>query len=83
MNIDKITNIIGWVLIIIGVVFIIWKLLGGSPTEFNILIALVSGMLFKMMSIGGDVSSLKEKVKNIENKFNSLAFDFKDHIKHK
>ena len=43
----------------------------------------VSGMLFKIMNIGNDVSSLKEKVNNIENKFNSLAKDFKDHIKHK
>ncbi len=83
MNINKLVNIVSWILIILGVIFVIWKVLGGSPTESTILITLVSGMLFKIMNIGNDVSSLKEKVNNIENKFNSLASDFKNHIKHK
>ena len=83
MKINNIINIIGWALIILAVVFIIWKFIGGSPTEFSILITLVSGILFKVMSISGDLSILKERVRNIDNKFNALASDFKVHIKHK
>ena len=83
MNVNKLINLISWILIVLGVIFIVWKVLGGSPTESTIIITLVSGMLFKIMNIGNDISSLKEKVNNIENKFNSLATDFKNHIKHK
>lgn len=81
MKISDVFNIIAWVLIILAVVFIIWKLIGGSPTEFSILIALVTGILFKMMGMSSDLSALKEKVKNIDNKFNALASDFKAHLK--
>ena len=83
MNMEKIINLLSWALIILGVIFILWKIFGGSPTESTILITLVSGMLFKIMNVGNDISSLKEKINNLENKFNSLAKDFKDHIKHK
>ena len=83
MNTNKIINIVAWGLLILGVIFIVWKLIGGSPTEFNILITLISGILFKIMGIGNDVSGLKERVRNIENQFKSLASDFKEHIRHK
>ena len=81
MKADNIANIIAWALIILGIIFIFWKLFGGSPTEFSILITLISGILFKIMALGNDLSALKEKVKNIDNKFNALASDFKTHIK--
>ena len=83
MKTNEIINIIAWALIILAVVFTIWKLIGGSPTEFSILITLVSGILFKVMGISSDLSTLKERVRNVDNKFNALASDFKAHIKHK
>ena len=70
-------------MILLGVVFIFWRLFGGGPSEFNILIALVSGILFKIMGISNDLSGLKEKVKGLENRFNAMALDFKSHVKHK
>jgi len=81
MNANNMANIIAWALIILGIIFILWKLFGGSPTEFSILITLISGILFKIMALGSDLSALKEKVRNINNKFNALASDFKAHIK--
>ncbi len=81
MNINKLTNIIAWVLIILGIIFIMWKLFGGSPTEFSILITLISGIFFKMINFGSDISTVKERVKNIDNKVDSLASDFKEHLK--
>ena len=80
MNVNRIANIIAWALIILGIILILWKIFGGSPTEFSILITLISGILFKIMTLGSDLSALKEKVKNINNKFNALASDFKAHI---
>lgn len=58
-----------------------WKLFGGSPTEFSILITLISGIFFKMINFGSDISTVKERVKNIDNKVDSLASDFKEHLK--
>lgn len=81
MKADNIANIIAWALIILGITFILWKFFGGSPTEFSILITLISGILFKIMALGSDLSALKEKVKSIDSKFNALASDFKAHIK--
>lgn len=83
MKVNNLANLIAWILIILGVIFIFWKLIGGSPTEFSILITLISGILFKIMAFSNDLSTLKERVKNIDGKFNALASDFKDHIKNK
>lgn len=68
MKASDFINIIAWLSIILAIVFIIWKIIGGSPTELSILIALVTGVLFKMMGISSDLSALKEKVRNIDNK---------------
>ena len=83
MKVNNLANLIAWVLIILGVIFILWKLIGGSPTEFSILITLISGILFKIIAFSSDLSTLKERVKNIDGKFNALASDFKQHIKNK
>ncbi|MDD5086436.1 MAG: hypothetical protein PHV16_01660 [Candidatus Nanoarchaeia archaeon] len=81
MKANNLANLIAWILIVLGVIFIIWKLIGGSPTEFSILITLTSGILFKIIALSSDLSTIKEKVKNIDFKFNALAHDFKEHIK--
>jgi len=81
MNLSGAVDIVAWMLIILGIIFIFWKLIGGSPTEFNILLILLSGMLFKMMSLGNDIAGLKERAKNSERKFAALASDFKEHVK--
>lgn len=83
MKASDIINIAAWLFIILAVFFIIWKIIGGSPTELSILIALVTGILFKVMGVSSDLSALKEKVRNIDNKFSALASDFKVHVKHK
>jgi hypothetical protein len=83
MKTSDIFNVIAWTLIILAVIFIVWKLIGGSPTEFSILTALVTGVLFKVMSVSNDTSALKEKVKNLDSKFGALASDFKTHIRHR
>ena len=83
MNLAKLINAVSWILIVLGVIFILWKVFGGSPTESTILITLVSGILFKIMNISNDLSVLKEKVNNLESKLSSLASDFKEHIKHR
>ncbi|MBI2507902.1 hypothetical protein HYV89_03015 [Candidatus Woesearchaeota archaeon] len=80
---QNITNIISWVLLALGIIFLLWKIIGGSPTEFSIIMTFLAGIIFNLMSVNSKVSRTEEKAGNLENKFNSLAKDFKEHIKHR
>ena len=80
---EKITligNILFWVLFILGIIVVLWVFLGKSPTIEQALLILILGMTIKN-SI--EVKGLKSDFKNLKNKFNSLASDFKEHVKHK
>jgi len=80
---QNITNIISWILLALGIIFLLWKIIGGSPTEFSIIMTFLTGIIFNLMSVNSKVSRIEEKTNNLENKFNSLAKDFKEHIKHR
>jgi len=76
MNKTQLFNIAAWVFIIIGVILLIWRTFGNSPAEFNILTALVIGILFKVMAISNDLTELRTS-------FKYLSFDFKEHVNNK
>ncbi|MBI2523576.1 hypothetical protein HYW19_04235 [Candidatus Woesearchaeota archaeon] len=76
MNKTQLFNIAAWTFIVIGVILLIWKIFGNSPAEFNILTALVTGLLFKVMAISNDLTELKVSFKH-------LALDFKEHTGNK
>ena len=73
-------NILFWILFILSIIVVFWAFLGKSPTIEQALLILILGMTIKN-SI--EVRGLKSNFNNLENKFNSLAKDFKEHIKHK
>lgn len=69
----KIQDIILWVLFILTVIMILWYIFGSSPTtEQAILILILT------LSITTIV-----KISVLETRFNFLARDFREHIKHK
>lgn len=69
----KIQDIILWVLFIITVIMILWYIFGSSPTtEQAILILILT------LSITTIV-----KISVLETRFNFLARDFREHVKHK
>ena len=76
MNKNKILNIIAWIFIILGVILLIWRIFGSSPSADAVVIILLVGLLFKVRIIGEDLSKLKVG-------FKFLARDFKQHIKRK
>lgn len=82
MKLDM-AKIISWVFLILGTIFFIWRLLGGSPTEFTTIMAFLMAITFNLVSVNSKVAKLEERSRNMESKFNALASDFKDHIKHK
>ncbi|MEM4264112.1 MAG: hypothetical protein QW666_04450 [Candidatus Woesearchaeota archaeon] len=85
---NKIMNTIIWIFTLItwasGLLAIYWiilKLTGHSPTEFQMLTALIvanigltTGVIYKLGKVASDVSFLKVQ-------FSALARDFKEHIK--
>ena len=80
---EKITligNILFWTLFILGIIVVLWVFFGNSPTIEQALLILILGMTVKN-SI--EIKGLRSNLGNLEGKFNSLAKDFKEHIKHK
>ena len=71
-----IKDILFWLFLIIGIILLIWSVFGNSPTEFIALVTLMFTLLLKTWSISD------RQIKS-EMKFNALARDFKEHIKHK
>jgi len=72
---EIIKEILFWIFLIIGVILLIWVVFGNSPTEFIALVTLIFAVLLKVWSVS-------DRQIKLEMKFNSLAKDFKEHIKH-
>lgn len=73
-------NILFWILFVLSIVVVLLIILGKSPTIEQGLLILILTMTIKNSV---EIKGLKSDFKNLENKFNSLASDFKEHIKHK
>jgi len=73
-------NILFWILFTLGIIVVLWIFLGRSPTIEQALLILILSMTVKN-SI--EIKGLKSNFNNLENKFNTLARDFKEYIKHK
>lgn len=80
-------KVLFWILFILGIVVFLWALLGNSPTLEQALLIFILGMVlknsFSISSINTKTELTKQKLENLESKFNSMASDFKQHIKHK
>ena len=76
----KFSDIIVIILFVLTIIIISWYIFGKSPTfEQSLLILILTITFTNSLSI----KEIKTKLTNLENKFNSLASDFKEHIKHK
>ncbi len=71
-----IKNVLFWIFLVFSLILIIWNVFGNSPTEFVALVAIIFTVLLKTWSIG-------DRVTKLEMRFNYLAKDFKEHVKHK
>ena len=72
-------DVLFWVLFILALFVVGWLIFGNSPTIEQALLFLILTLVIKNSA---DLRELKEKAKNNEAKFNALAQDFKEHIKH-
>jgi len=80
----KIQDIILVIFFISAVIFVVWYIIGGSPTfEQAILILILGLVISNTVNINGLKIKLNSYIKNNNEKFNALALDFKKHVAHK
>lgn len=55
----KILNILFWIFLIIGIIMLVWRLFGQSPSDLAIIGPFVFMLLFKMWSISDELKEFK------------------------
>ena len=71
----KILNIIAWIALIVGVIMVLWKIFGNSPTD----LALISPfVVFGLAKIWGIDNSLREFKYNVKLSFKKVDNDMND-----
>jgi len=63
MKSKRILSILFWILLIILIVLIIWRIFGNSPSDFSILITALLTILIKMWAISDELKDFKHEVK--------------------
>lgn len=75
----KILNIVAWIALIIGVIMIIWKIFGSSPTDLQLIIPFVIFGLVRIWDMGMELKDFKYDVKlsfrKYRGDFNKLSED--------
>lgn len=79
MNKKQIFNILFWVLLIIGIALLIWKIFGESPADFAVMIPFILMLILKMWSISDELKEFKHDVKS---SFGKIKIDI-DNLKPK
>jgi len=69
----QILNILFWILLIIGVILILWRIFGDSPTDLSIILTFTLMLMFKMLAIGDELKEFKQEVRL---SFNKVKTDF-------
>lgn len=71
MNKTKILNLLFWIFLIVGVILLIWRIFGQTPSELLVILPFIFTILFKIWSIGDelkehkiDYNVFKENIKN-------------------
>lgn len=63
MTRKQIFNALFWMLLIIGIILVIWKIFGNSPTDLQIILTFMLMLLFKIWSISDELKEFKYEVK--------------------
>ena len=59
----QILNTLFWILLIIGIILVIWKIFGDSPTDLQIILTFMLMLLFKIWAISDELKEFKYEVK--------------------
>ncbi len=63
MKRKDILEILFWILLIIVIILILWRIFGNSPSDLSILLASLLTILLKMWAISDELKEFKHEVK--------------------
>lgn len=63
MKRKDILNILFWILLIIVIILVLWRIIGNSPSDLSIILASFFTILFKMWAISDELKDFKHEVK--------------------
>ena len=76
MNRRKILEILFWIFLIVGIILILWKVFGKSPTDLSIIITFILMLMFKMWAMSDETKEFKHEVRisfnKVKNDFNNI-----------
>ncbi len=52
-------NVLAWISLAVGIIFLLWYIFGNSPTEIYFLLPFVFTLLFKFGAVSNDIAYLK------------------------
>ena len=61
--IRKILKAIAWIALIIGVIMILWRIFGNSPTDFAVIVPFIIFGFAKILEIDSGLKDFKHEVK--------------------
>ena len=59
----KVLNIIYWILLLIGIVLILWRVFGNSPSDIQVISPFITLGILKIWDIGNELKDFKHEVK--------------------
>lgn len=75
----KILNIIAWIALTVGVVMVLWRIFGNSPTDLAVISPFVVFGLVKVWDIGNELKDFKYEAKlsfkKVKEDFKNLKYD--------
>lgn len=60
----KMLNVLFWILLIIGIILLIWKLFGNSPTDLAVITPFILMLIIKMWAVSDELKEFKHSVKS-------------------
>lgn len=78
----QILDILFWVALAVGIIMILWKIFGDSPTDLAIITPFIAMALMKIWSNSGAIKDIGHQVKvlsiNTKSAFEKVREDFED-----
>ena len=79
----KILRIVFWIALIVGIVMVLWRIFGNSPTDLAVISPFIAMAIIKLLSVSDDLKNfryqaklsfnkVKENIGRIENKIDLL-----------
>ena len=72
-------NILFWIFLIIGIILLLWRIFGNSPTDLAVILPFILMLLFKMWAMSDSLNDFKHEVRM---SFHKVKTDF-DNVENK